>query len=66
MAKHHSPLLRDIQAFLRKTKMGPAYFGKRAAENSELVKRLEAGGRVWPETEARIRAFMAQHTEAAE
>jgi hypothetical protein len=61
MSEHHPELLRDIRAFLAKTGMGPAYFGKRAAENSELVKRLENNGRVWPETERRIRDFMAAH-----
>ncbi|WP_412057087.1 hypothetical protein [Bartonella sp. DGB2] len=30
--------------------------------NSEVVARLRKGGRVWPETEMRIRAFMKQYS----
>lgn len=41
--------------------MGPAYFGVRAANNSLLVKRLEAGKRIWPDTEQRVRSFMESY-----
>jgi hypothetical protein len=54
--KNH--LLDEIEAFLSETGMGPSYFGKQAVRNSEIVARLRAGGRVWPETEAQLRAFM--------
>jgi hypothetical protein len=56
-----NPLLTEIRAFLKKTGMGSSYFGRVATGNSELVKRLEKGGRVWPETEVKARAFMLQH-----
>lgn len=52
-------LLADIESFLTRTNMGAAYMGKAAVGNSELVHRLRRGGRVWPETEARLREFMA-------
>lgn len=52
------PLLDKIEAFLLETKMGHAYFGKASVGNSELVRRLRDGGRVWPETDVKIRAFM--------
>lgn len=55
-----SDFLSDIKAFLSETGMGPSYFGKVACGNSELVERLEAGRRVWPDTEDRVRAFMAE------
>lgn len=58
-------LLREIEAFLAETGMGPAYFGKCAADNSELVKRLRAGKRVWPETEAKVREFIATSRASA-
>ena len=58
-------LLHDIEAFLRETGMGEYRFGLMAAKNGRLIERLRAGrsngtrpGRVWPETEAEIRAFM--------
>jgi len=57
----HSTLLKDIEAFLKSTAMGEAYFGKLAVGNSELVKRLRGGGRVWPETEGKARAYMAEN-----
>ena len=57
--KHHADLLSDIRSFLAETGMGPSYFGRKAAGNSELVKRLEDGGRVWPETEQKVRDFLA-------
>lgn len=66
----HDTLLTDIEAFLEENGMGPSYFGKRAVGNSELVERLRGGRRVWPDTEAKIRAFMqtsrASQKEAAE
>lgn len=58
-------LLTDIDAFLAQTGIGPSYFGKAACGNSELVERLRSGGRVWPETEAQVRAFMAERSPSA-
>lgn len=58
MAAMSRTLLDDIREFLRRTGMGASYFGKVAVGNSELVKRLESGKRVWPETEVKARAFM--------
>jgi hypothetical protein len=53
-------LLSEIRSFLAQTNMGPSYFGKASCGNSELVERLEAGGRIWPETADKVRAFMAE------
>lgn len=53
------PLLAEIDAFLAETGMGPSYFGRAAVGNSELVARLKDGRRVWPETEEKARAFIA-------
>ncbi len=58
-------LLSDIDVFLSETGMGPSYFSKSASGNSELVKRLRAGGRLWPETEKKVRDFMRSHRKAA-
>ena len=59
MFDHHN-LLEEIREFLAETGMGASYFGKKAASNSELVARLEDGGRVWPETAKKVRSFIAQ------
>lgn len=62
----HPELLAEIEAFLGRTGMGESYFGKVAASNSELVKRVRGGGRVWPETIDRLRSFMATREEERE
>lgn len=56
-------LLSEIEAFLSRTGMKPVYFGKAASGNSELVKRLRDGGRVWPETAEKVREFIANRTQ---
>lgn len=53
--------LSDIDDFLSEFEMSPSYFGKVASGNSELVKRLKSGGRVWPETETKVRSFIKQY-----
>lgn len=62
-------LLSDIEEFLRSEGIGEHRFGILAARNGRLVERLRSGGRIWPETEAKVRAFMEsrrQKLEAAE
>jgi len=59
------PLLTEITSFLDETGMGVSYFGKIASGNSELVSRLKRGGRVWPETEERVREFIRQYRAGA-
>lgn len=58
-----SSILAEIDAFLTEVGMGQSYFGKAAVGNSEIVRRLRVGGRVWPETESKLRAFMASVRE---
>jgi hypothetical protein len=64
-------LLTEIEAFLRRTGMGEYRFGLLAARNGRLLERLRTPrsngrpARVWPETEADIRAFMRQRDHAA-
>lgn len=54
-------LLQDIDVFLASEGMSEWYFGFRAVKNGRLVERLRDGGRIWPETEARIRIFMDEY-----
>jgi len=51
-------LLDEIETFLSETGTGAFRFGIKATRNGRLVERLRAGGRVWPETENEVRAFM--------
>ena len=51
-------LLEEIEAFLSETGTGTFRFGIKAAKNGRLIERLRAGGRVWPETEIEVRAYI--------
>lgn len=57
-------LLIDIDAFCRETGLTEYRFGWLAVKNGRLVERLRGGGRVWPETDAKVRAFMRQYKPA--
>ena len=57
-------LLSEIEEFMRAEKIGEHRFGILAAKNGRLVERLRSGGRIWPETEEQIRAFMAERRPA--
>jgi len=52
-------LLHDIDAFLAAAGIGEHRFGILAANNGRLVERLREGRRIWPDTEQRVRDFMA-------
>ena len=62
-------LLTDIMDFLSETGMGEYRFGLLAASNGRLLEQLRRKrkngqpSRVWPETEQRVRAFMASERE---
>ena len=61
----HPILLARIDAYLDKSGMSETYLGKAAAGNSEVVRRLRNGGRVWPETEAKILSFIMMREKIA-
>lgn len=54
-------LLPDIEAFLQTHQMAPTLFGESALKDRRFVKQLRDGRRVWPETEAKVRRFMATY-----
>lgn len=56
--RYQDNLLSEVEHFLSVSGMGPTYFGKVAANNTELVRRLRAGRRVWPETAEMVRDFI--------
>ena len=56
----NTELLAEVDAFLAETGMGQSYLGKAAVGNSEIVSRLRSGGRVWPETADKLRAYMLE------
>lgn len=60
------PLPETIEAFLTLHDMAPVTFGRLAAKDPHFVRDIRGGKRVWPETDAKIRAFMANHSPASE
>ncbi len=57
MATHS--LVSDIDAFLRQHKLSDSAFGRLAVNDWKLIRQLRAGRRLWPDTEGRVRTFMA-------
>ena len=55
------PILAEIRQFLTRTGMSKSAFGKVALNDTKLFWRLQAGRRMWPETEARIRAAITKY-----
>lgn len=51
-------LLSEIEEFLSEAGIGEHRFGMLATSNGRLVERLRSGGRIWPDTEAKVRAFI--------
>lgn len=59
------PLREEIEVFLRLTGMKPTRFSAQATRDRHFVRKLRKGRRVWPETAARVRAFMRSYNPAA-
>lgn len=53
-------LLDDIEAFLEANEISATALGDRALGDRHFVRQLRQGRRVWPETEEKVRAFMAK------
>jgi hypothetical protein len=58
-------LLPDIEAFLSTHQFSPTRFGDEALGDRHFVRQLRGGRRVWPETEKKVRDFMAERTADA-
>lgn len=54
-------LLSEIEDFIDLHKLGAATFGHLAMNDRHLVRQIRGGRRLWPETEAKVRAFMASY-----
>ncbi|MBD8638251.1 MULTISPECIES: hypothetical protein [unclassified Sphingomonas] len=59
-------LLDAIDEFVVLHGMSPITFGRLAMKDPHFVRDIRGGRRVWPETDAKIRAFMANHVATAE
>ena len=54
-------LLADVEAFLARHSMAATPFGDSALGDRHFVRQLREGRRVWPETEEKVRGFMAEY-----
>jgi hypothetical protein len=54
-------LIHDIEAFLGRHAMSQSQFGLLALNDKPFVSQIKAGRRVWPETAARVRAWIAKY-----
>lgn len=52
-------VLQEIELFIAETGMAESSFGRGAVNDWSFIRGLRSGRRVWPETEAKVRAFMA-------
>ncbi len=62
----HHPILAEIEAFIASHEMAESTFGREALGDWRLVQELRGTSkrrprRLWPETEAKVRTFMAQY-----
>lgn len=63
--KTEPDIIADIESFCSAAGMAESTFGRLAVNDGKLVRRLRSGGRMWPETLARVRQFMEQSTKEA-
>ncbi len=66
MQKDAPPLLDAIDEFLGAHSMSPVTFGRLAMKDPHFVRDIRGGRRVWPETETKVRNFMANHRAPVE
>lgn len=59
-------LLDDIKAFCETHGLSIWQFGERAMNDKSFVKNIENGRRIWPDTEAKVRRFMATYKPDAQ
>lgn len=58
-------LIHDIEAFCKRQDMSPWQFGLLALNDKPFVKQVKDGRRVWPETEEKVRQFIAAYKPPA-
>jgi tRNA-dihydrouridine synthase len=65
MTQHHTELVATIDRFLASAGMSEITLGRKALGDPHFVRQLRNGRRLWPETEAKVRRFMAAHSNNA-
>ena len=64
MADTDPPLPDAITSFLETHQMAPVTFGRLALRDPHFVRDVRSGRRLWPETEQKVRDFMARYEPA--
>lgn len=59
-------LLSEIELFIASHDLSEWQLGEGALNDRRFVKELRRGRRVWPETEAKVRAFMLTYASQRE
>jgi hypothetical protein len=57
----HNQILQEIDSFIASTGMAETTFGRLSVNDGKFVGRLREGKRCWPETEQKVRDFIAHH-----
>jgi len=57
----NKPLLREIEAFIRGAGIAESTFGLQAVNDGKFVRRLRNGGRIFQETEDRVRTYISDY-----
>lgn len=65
MSKHHPDLLAEIEAFVGRVEMSEITFGRKALGDPHFVRDVRGTRRLWPETEQKVRDFMAGYCPEA-
>lgn len=66
MEQRQLPLIDAIAEFTARVGMSAVTFGRKAMNDPHFVRDLHAGRRLWPETEAKVRDFMAGYSAEPE
>lgn len=65
MTQHHPDLLAEIIAFAEREQMSEITFGRKAMGDPHFVRDLRKGRRLWPDTEAKARDWIAAYVPPA-
>lgn len=61
MDQPNNSLIDEIDSFVADAGMSPITFGRKALGDPHFVSQLRNGRRLWPETEAKVRRFIAEY-----
>jgi len=60
------PLVEAVNRFIEDHSLSPVTFGREAMNDPHFVRDINKGRRLWPETEAKVRRFMADYIPPAQ